>query len=132
MQKRRGAKQAPIANGQPKGQPNGHANTANGHVKTPNGHVKTPNGHAKTPNGKLPKPEKTDYLRWRLLDESGRQTWHYLTKDSDVKKWPQSIADKYHLGLPTVRLPVCLYWASSSNLHRASQNYPLPRNLHSQ
>lgn len=49
-------------------------------------------------------PDKTDYSRWRLLDESGRQTWHYLT-DDDIEKWPQSVADKYHLGLPTVWPP---------------------------
>jgi hypothetical protein len=48
-------------------------------------------------------PEKTDYSRWRLLAESGRQTWHYLAEDAAVRKWPQSIADRYHLGLPTVR-----------------------------
>lgn len=46
--------------------------------------------------------KKTDYLRWRLLDERGRQTWHYLDIDEQVKDWPQSTADKYHLGLPTV------------------------------
>lgn len=46
--------------------------------------------------------EKTDYSRWRLLDEHGRQTWHYLTTDEEVRAWPQTVADKYHLGLPTV------------------------------
>jgi len=46
--------------------------------------------------------EKTDYSRWRLLDDRGRQTWHYLKEDEQVKKWPQSVADKYHLGMPTV------------------------------
>jgi lanosterol synthase len=46
--------------------------------------------------------ERTDYTRWRLLDERGRQTWHYLENDEDVKEWPQSTADKYFLGLPTV------------------------------
>ena len=45
--------------------------------------------------------EKTDYSRWRLLDEAGRHTWHYLTTDDELRKWPQSIVDKYHLGLPT-------------------------------
>ncbi|EON63012.1 lanosterol synthase [Coniosporium apollinis CBS 100218] len=45
--------------------------------------------------------EKTDYARWRLLDERGRQTWHYLQTDEEVEQWPQSTADKYHLGLPT-------------------------------
>jgi len=47
--------------------------------------------------------QKTDYSRWRLLDEQGRHTWHYLTTEEQVKAWPQTIADKYHLGLPTVR-----------------------------
>ena len=47
--------------------------------------------------------EKTDYSRWRLLDERGRHTWRYLTSEEEVQKWPQSIADKHHLGLPTVR-----------------------------
>ncbi|CAG8972768.1 hypothetical protein HYALB_00006860 [Hymenoscyphus albidus] len=44
--------------------------------------------------------ERTDFSRWRLLDEAGRQTWHYLD-DEEIKKWPQSTADKYFLGLPT-------------------------------
>ncbi|KAI9707584.1 MAG: Lanosterol synthase (Oxidosqualene--lanosterol cyclase) [Candelina mexicana] len=43
---------------------------------------------------------KTDYERWRLLDVKGRQTWHYLESDEELKEWPQSIADKYHLELP--------------------------------
>ena len=46
--------------------------------------------------------ERTDYSRWRMLDERGRQTWHYLEDEEDVKEWPQSTADKYFLGLPTV------------------------------
>lgn len=45
---------------------------------------------------------QTDYSRWRLVDEEGRQTWRYLESDAENKEWPQSIADKYHLGLPTV------------------------------
>lgn len=45
---------------------------------------------------------KTDYSRWRLRDERGTQTWHYLTEEQ-AKEWPQSTADKYHLGLSTVR-----------------------------
>ena len=47
--------------------------------------------------------EKTDIYRWRLLDERGCQTWHYLESVEEVKAWPQSIADKYFLGLPLVR-----------------------------
>jgi lanosterol synthase len=49
-----------------------------------------------------PSDARTDYARWRLLDDRGRQTWHYLKTDKELKEWPQSIADKYHLGLPTV------------------------------
>jgi hypothetical protein len=45
---------------------------------------------------------RTDLSRWRLLDERGRQTWHYLESDKEVEKWPQSIADRHHLGLSLV------------------------------
>ncbi|KAK5140297.1 hypothetical protein LTR04_003064 [Oleoguttula sp. CCFEE 6159] len=45
--------------------------------------------------------QRTDYSRWRLLDEHGRQTWHYLQTDEETRSWPQSAADKYHLGLAT-------------------------------
>jgi lanosterol synthase len=48
--------------------------------------------------------EKTDYTRWRLKDDRGAQTWHYLTGDEEIKAWPQSTADKYFLGLDTVCL----------------------------
>lgn len=47
--------------------------------------------------------QKTDYSRWRLRDDDGRQTWHYLESDEENEKWPQSVADKYFLGLPTVK-----------------------------
>lgn len=64
----------------------------------------------KVPNGSVTvseiHDEKTDYTRWRLLDERGRQTWHYLQTDEEVEQWPQSTADKYHLGLPTVNTPL--------------------------
>ncbi|KAL8735763.1 MAG: hypothetical protein Q9166_000626 [cf. Caloplaca sp. 2 TL-2023] len=52
------------------------------------------------PLGNLEDP-RTDPSRWRLLDVRGRQTWHYLQSDDELKAWPQSIADKYFLGLPT-------------------------------
>lgn len=56
-----------------------------------------------TQSMKRPKlQERTDYSRWRLLDERGRQTWHYLEDDEDAAEWPQTTADKYFLGLPTV------------------------------
>jgi lanosterol synthase len=47
-------------------------------------------------------PECTDYSRWRMLAKEGRQTWHYLEDDAEVEEWPQSMADKYYLGLPLV------------------------------
>jgi lanosterol synthase len=47
--------------------------------------------------------ERTDYSRWRLQNDEGRQTWHYLEDDELVKDWPQTFADKYFLGLPVVR-----------------------------
>ena len=59
--------------------------------------------------------EQTDYSRWRLLDDRGRQTWHYLKTDKETEEWPQSTADKYHLGLPTV----CMLFVST-NQFRAS------------
>ena len=52
----------------------------------------------------------TDIERWRLLDERGRQTWHYLQSDEQVKQWPQTTADRHHLGLPLVGFDI-LYWA---------------------
>jgi hypothetical protein len=64
-----------------------------------------PNGYANDrANGYLVEETEqlTDYSRWRLLDEEGRHTWHYLTTDEQVKAWPQTTADKFHLGLDTV------------------------------
>ena len=45
--------------------------------------------------------ERTDYSRWRLEVEHGRQTWTYIDP-SKVSTWTQSIPEKYHLGLETV------------------------------
>ena len=45
---------------------------------------------------------KTDHTRWRLKDDRGRQTWHYLSSDEELKQWPMTTADKYYLGLDTV------------------------------
>jgi lanosterol synthase len=68
---------------------------ANGHAKDPaKGHA---NGHIADPHN-----AKTDRSRWRLRDVSGRHTWHYLKSDQEIQEWPQTTADKYHLGLPTV------------------------------
>lgn len=74
-------------------------NILNGHV---NGHVKGSahtNGHTVAPAAQN---ERTDRSRWRLKDEQGRHTWHYLETDEQVKEWPQSVVDKHHLGLDTV------------------------------
>jgi lanosterol synthase len=46
----------------------------------------------------------TDLSRWRLKVDHGRQTWHYLESDDEDKNWPQSLIDKYWLGLPFVSL----------------------------
>lgn len=48
------------------------------------------------------KYQRTDLRKWRLHDERGRQTWHYLRSDTEIESWSQSTADKYFLGLPTV------------------------------
>lgn len=77
-----------------------HANgTTNDVTKRANKH-EVSNGHnglkSATQNS-----EKTNYTRWRLRDERGCQTWHYLDSDEEVKAWPQSTADKYFLGLDT-------------------------------
>lgn len=45
---------------------------------------------------------KTDHTRWRLRNDDGRQTWHYLEFDEELKAWPMSAADKYYLGMDTV------------------------------
>ena len=68
---------------------NGNANNAEKHL----------NG---TSVASISEQEATDIQRWRLLDEAGRQTWHYLETDEEIKSWPQSMADRYHLGLPLV------------------------------
>ncbi|EKD19457.1 uncharacterized protein L3040_002666 [Drepanopeziza brunnea f. sp. 'multigermtubi'] len=55
----------------------------------------------KPPSAKRPKiSESTDKSRWRMLDEGGRQTWHYLQDDGEAENWPQSDADRWYLGLP--------------------------------
>ena len=52
-----------------------------------------------------PQDERTDLTRWRLRDDRGRQTWHYLETDQGIEQWPQSLADKHFLGLQLVREP---------------------------
>ncbi|KAF2021085.1 terpene synthase [Aaosphaeria arxii CBS 175.79] len=43
----------------------------------------------------------TDRSRWRLKDDRGCQTWHYLETDEEVEAWPQTAADRYFLGIET-------------------------------
>lgn len=57
----------------------------------------------KLQNGSPNSEESTDLGRWRLKAERGRQTWHYLSTDKEVELWPQTLADKYYLGLSLVR-----------------------------
>ncbi len=59
-------------------------------------------------NKPLKSDKKTDQTLWRLKDDHGRQTWHFLTEE-DAKEWPQSFADKYFLNLPLVSINFDLY-----------------------
>ncbi|KKA26637.1 hypothetical protein TD95_002643 [Thielaviopsis punctulata] len=43
---------------------------------------------------------KTDVTRWRMKDDEGTHTWHYLADEATAKEWPQSDADKWYLGIP--------------------------------
>lgn len=63
-----------------------------------NGYAQVPIGVKSAANG----DQKTDYSRWRLRDDRGCQTWHYLQSEEEVKAWPQSAADRYFLGMETV------------------------------
>lgn len=47
--------------------------------------------------------ETTDRSRWRLHNDRGLHIWKYLESDEECEKWPQSYADKWYLGLDTVR-----------------------------
>ena len=59
---------------------------------------------------------RTELRRWRLLDERGRQTWQYLSTDKEVDDWPQTLADKYHLGLPLVRSIALAYLYTNADI----------------
>lgn len=72
------------------------------------GDVKPANGSANgTANGSINNEHtpnlKTDHTRWRMKNVDGRQTWHYLESDEELKAWPMTSADKYYLGMDTVR-----------------------------
>lgn len=81
-------------------QPNGNG-AATG--KQPKKRVGADDLRSETKRPKL--EDKTDRTRWRMQDEKGRHTWHYLEDDEALKEWPQSTADKYYLGLDTVCRP---------------------------
>jgi lanosterol synthase len=84
--------------------PNAKVN-GNGKVNVNATATATASNHTKssaTSTRKAKLSDRTDYMRWRMLDERGRQTWHYLEDDEAANEWPQSTADKYYLGLPTV------------------------------
>lgn len=69
------------------------------------------------PNGTQPlqKDEEspTHLSWWRLNDVEGRQTWEYLEDEEARKKRPQTVAEKWHLNLPTVST----FHRSSAALH---------------
>lgn len=45
---------------------------------------------------------RTDLYRWRLQSTEGTHRWKHLDQLDSVKQ-PQSLAEKYFLGLPMVR-----------------------------
>ncbi|KAF2274408.1 lanosterol synthase [Westerdykella ornata] len=44
--------------------------------------------------------EKTDRTRWRMKNDGGVHTWHYLSEE-EAARWPMSRADKWYLGMDT-------------------------------
>jgi hypothetical protein len=73
--------------------------------------------------------ERTDYSRWRLQNDEGRQTWHYLEDEELAKDWPQTFADKYFLGLPVVRHLHSVSLSLTANSSRMPQHSPKPKLL---
>jgi lanosterol synthase len=47
--------------------------------------------------------DKTARSRWRLIGKDGQQRWTYLHSQEEADAWPQSTADRWHLGLSTDR-----------------------------
>ncbi|PHZ13235.1 lanosterol synthase [Rhizopus microsporus ATCC 52813] len=45
-------------------------------------------------------PQFTDLTHWRLNVDEGSQIWQYLETEQERQARPQSICEKYHLGLP--------------------------------
>ena len=84
---------------------NGHTSKANGRLANGNEHTTKQNGqtilNSNNSNTVNDHAEETDLTRWRVKDEDGRHTWHYLRDDEACKAWPQDTPTKYFLGLPT-------------------------------
>ena len=59
------------------------------------------NGVIATGIERSPAIERTDFSLWRLKVKHGQQIWHYITPE-EGEKWPQTVVEKYHLGLETV------------------------------
>lgn len=70
---------------------------------------------------------QTDLNRWRLKDDRGIQTWHYLQSDKEIKEWPITTADKFHMGLDTVRCLPAIILINSNRTTRVYQHSPKRR-----
>lgn len=94
------------ANGTPRsnGKTNGFSSQTNGNTNSTLSKKRTSGDTLDTPTKRPKLEDKTDLTRWRMLDEKGRHTWHYLEDDEAIERWPQSSADKWYLGLDTVRI----------------------------
>lgn len=78
---------------------NGTDGTLNGAAKM-NGTNGTLNGAI---NGVASSVQKTtDRTKWRLHNDRGCHIWRYLDSEEEARKWPQSTADKWYMGLDTV------------------------------
>jgi hypothetical protein len=77
------------------------ANGISKRVEKMNGAVNGGVGHIA--EGKMGN-SKTDPLRWRLENIRGCHIWKYLESDEECERWPQSVSDRYFLGLDTVSL----------------------------
>jgi hypothetical protein len=98
---------------------------ANGELKNRNAGTES-NGNGLVRDAKRSRiEERTDYSRWRMRDDDSRHTWHYLEDDEEAKKWPQTYADKYYLGLPLVNRHDFLF----SHFLNAFSNWLLPFSL---
>ena len=73
---------------------------------------------------------KTDLLRWRLKSDRGCHTWHYLSSDEEVKEWPISVAERWYLGLDTVREHVKSSTFAILSEHRICQHFQRQRHLY--